>query len=124
MLRSGLFLVVGLLSLVAEASAQLEFRRGDLNNDQEVSLTDLSYLVTYLFADGASPACLDRADTNDDGLIDLADVTTLMRTVLEGAQGLLDRGVHVRLVEVEHVHLGLLQLPERGVAWAVLEALE
>ncbi len=73
-----------LLALASTVCGQLEFRRGDLNNDDEISLTDLSYLMTYLFHDGSAPACLDRADSNDDGRIDIADVTTLMSTVLNG----------------------------------------
>ncbi|MEM7261899.1 MAG: hypothetical protein AAF488_07885 [Planctomycetota bacterium] len=64
---------------VAPISAQeVEFVRGDLTQDHLTSLADFSYLAAYLFADGGEPACLDAADVNDDGAVDVGDLATLL----------------------------------------------
>ncbi|MBN1421833.1 MAG: hypothetical protein JXP34_23870 [Planctomycetes bacterium] len=54
------------------------FVRGDVTHDSTVNLGDAVALVHYLFQAGASPWCLDAADSNDDGRIDISDPTFLL----------------------------------------------
>lgn len=54
------------------------FKRGDTNLDTAIDLADAVYLLTYLFTDGAAPACQDTGDSNDDGVMDLSDAITIL----------------------------------------------
>ncbi len=49
------------------------FRRGEANADGDQNLADAIFILSYLFADGPIPTCLDAADANDDGATDMAD---------------------------------------------------
>ena len=55
--------------------------RGDVNSDGvNANLSDLTYLVNYLFLGGPAPSCLAEANINGDpaGRINLTDVTVLV----------------------------------------------
>lgn len=55
--------------------------RGNVNGDEtNANLSDLTYLVNYLFLQGPPPPCLAEANINGDpaGLINLTDVTLLV----------------------------------------------
>lgn len=56
--------------------------RGNINNsgDGVIDVTDLTYMVTYMFKHGAEPPCLEQADVNGVGgsTIDVADLTYLV----------------------------------------------
>lgn len=54
------------------------FRRGDINADGNVDLSDAISLLTYLFRDAPDPSCLDAADANHDKAIDLSDAITVL----------------------------------------------
>ncbi len=65
----------------------LDFARGDINLDGQVSIADSVLLGRLLFDgdDETVPACLDAADTNDDGGISMSDVVFLLNHLhLEG----------------------------------------
>jgi len=49
------------------------FRRGDLDGDGSLGLSDAVRLLDHLFRAGAAPECADIADLNDDGRVDLSD---------------------------------------------------
>jgi len=66
------------------ASATGLFRRGDLDRDGAVDLSDGVALVHQLYAGGAGPICPDAADANDDGTIDVADAITILRYLFQG----------------------------------------
>lgn len=59
------------------------FIRGDANVSGTFDLSDVIYILNYLFANSSQPPCLDAADTNDDGAIQISDAimafTTLFR---------------------------------------------
>jgi hypothetical protein len=57
---------------------EASFIRGDFDGDSEVIVTDAIVLAEYLFRVGPSPECLDAADVNDDGLLDVADPVYLL----------------------------------------------
>ena len=52
---------------------ELSFRRGDVNFDGSVDISDAIRTFDFLFLGGESVACPDAADTNDDGIIDISD---------------------------------------------------
>jgi hypothetical protein len=52
--------------------------RGDANGDEEVSLSDIVYLIFYLFKGGHSPDPLHIGDSNDDGQVSLSDIVFLI----------------------------------------------
>src|SRR5262245_4064950 len=54
------------------------FRRGDINGDLSWDISDPVYLLGNLMGGGPAPLCLDTADTNDDGALNIADVVQLL----------------------------------------------
>ncbi|MEM7163971.1 MAG: dockerin type I domain-containing protein [Planctomycetota bacterium] len=50
------------------------FLRGDADSDGIVGPMDAAFINAFLFAAGPAPACMDAADANDDGQIDVSDV--------------------------------------------------
>lgn len=60
-------------------------KRGDSNNDGTVNGADVSHLGNYLWTqDGPAPPCLNQADVNDDGAIDLSDQIYLLAWLFQG----------------------------------------
>lgn len=53
------------------------FRRGDINGQGSIDLSTSINLLNWLFSGGGEPGCLDAADMNDDGCIDMRDVLQL-----------------------------------------------
>ncbi|MEM7234920.1 MAG: VCBS repeat-containing protein, partial [Planctomycetota bacterium] len=54
------------------------FRRGDIDGNGTLSLTDAISVLQFLFQGGTIPACPDAADTDDDGAIVLTDPIRLL----------------------------------------------
>ncbi|MCA8960078.1 MAG: dockerin type I repeat-containing protein [Planctomycetes bacterium] len=55
------------------------FRRGDVNDDGAVDISDVIFLLASLFtADSAPLECDDAGDVNDDGMIDIGDAVTTL----------------------------------------------
>ncbi len=52
---------------------EVTFRRGEINGDRQLDLSDPVGILNYLFLAGEVPGCLDAADVNDDGAVDLSD---------------------------------------------------
>lgn len=61
-----------------------DFRRGDVNNDGLVDMTDVTSLMDYLFLGTFKQSCDDAADVNDSGIIDNSDVVYQLRFLFEG----------------------------------------
>jgi hypothetical protein len=63
---------------------------GNANNDASdaVDLSDLIYLVNYLFLGGPAPVCVEEANTNGDvgGSVDLSDLIHLVNFLFLGGQ--------------------------------------
>ena len=60
--------------------------RGNVDNDPEdkINITDLTWLVGYLFTQGADPACFREADINANGAINIVDLTYLVGFLFTG----------------------------------------
>jgi hypothetical protein len=61
-----------------DCGAALQFRRGLIDSNEAVDLTDPVYLLNYLFASGPPPSCPKAADVNDTGNLDLTDAVYLL----------------------------------------------
>jgi hypothetical protein len=66
------------------------FMRGETNADGRRNVADAVFVLTYLLAQGAAPACTDAADTNDDGTLDIADAISLLGHLFAGTGPLPD----------------------------------
>ena len=60
------------------------FKRGDVNNDGDVSIIDVTTLIDYLLSGDDSGINLDAADCNVDSGISILDVTALIDYLLSG----------------------------------------
>jgi hypothetical protein len=52
------------------------FRRGDVDANGVVEITDAVKLLGYLFLGGGTPECLEAGDTDNNGTIDITDAVT------------------------------------------------
>ncbi|MCA8959560.1 MAG: hypothetical protein KDC38_03560, partial [Planctomycetes bacterium] len=65
-------------------SGPIEFIRGDANGDGSVGdIGDPIFILGYMFASGPAPGCLESADANADGAVNLADVISLLVHLFE-----------------------------------------
>jgi hypothetical protein len=60
------------------------FRRGDVAGDGVLNITDVVVLLEYLVLGGVEPACLESADSNDDGTPDIADAIRIVLALFGG----------------------------------------
>jgi hypothetical protein len=56
---------------------------GDSNGDGRVTMSDLQFLVSYLYKQGQAPSPLSRADFDFDGTVDVADLIRMVGMVYE-----------------------------------------
>jgi len=54
------------------------FRRGDADTNNALDIADVIFSLSYLFVSGPAPTCLDAADANDDGRVDLSDAIRVL----------------------------------------------
>lgn len=55
-----------------------EWIRGDCNGDEEIGLSDVVYLINYLFNDGPAPDPIESGNLNCDDVVGLTDVVYLI----------------------------------------------
>ncbi len=65
------------LLLSSETSGLLMFRRGDVNNDGALNISDPSALLSSLFKGGNAPPCLAAADADGSSEVDISDAVYL-----------------------------------------------
>jgi len=61
-----------------------QFLRGDANSDQLLNVTDVIYLINYLFKSGPAPDPLKKANANCDGQVNVTDVIYLVNYLFKG----------------------------------------
>ena len=59
-------------------------RRGDINADRSIDISDAISLLLYLFAGGDAPVCDDIADVDDNGRPELTDAVALLTYLFRG----------------------------------------
>jgi len=52
--------------------------RGDVNDDQLVNISDVTFLIRYLYKNDATPGCCAEADVNNNDQINIIDITALI----------------------------------------------
>ena len=62
------------------------FVRGDVDLNCKHEITDALITLTYLFLDGSEPDCLDAADANDSGSLDISDPIFMLDWMFTGGQ--------------------------------------
>ncbi len=62
----------------------VSFIRGDANGDSIVTVSDVVYLINYLFHGGTPPEPLDAGDANSDHTVDITDVVYLINYLFKG----------------------------------------
>jgi hypothetical protein len=60
------------------------FIRGDASGDGVIDVSDVVYLINYLFINGPAPDPLEAGDVNCDGVIDISDVVYLTNYLFIG----------------------------------------
>ena len=63
---------------------QEPFICGDVNADGIYNISDITYLVAFLFAGGSPPMPLQSADCNEDGDIGISDLTCFINNMFLG----------------------------------------
>ena len=56
---------------------------GEANNDCEINISDAYFLVQYIFRDGSSPSCCDRADADGGGETNIGDVLFMVNYIFQ-----------------------------------------
>jgi hypothetical protein len=57
---------------------QSGFTRGDVNQDGDINVTDVTYLINYLFVGGPEPIPRESGDLNCNGVVDVVDIIYLI----------------------------------------------
>jgi len=68
--------------------AALPFRRGDVQGEGGVDLSDAVMLLDFIFQRGLAPSCRDAADANDDGRVNLLDAVGILAHLFRNAGAL------------------------------------
>ncbi len=69
-----------------EAAVVIEgnFIRGDANGDSSITISDVVFVINYLFQGGGVPNPYAAGDANSDGIIDLGDLVYLINYLFKG----------------------------------------
>jgi hypothetical protein len=59
---------------------------GDANSDGMVDISDVVYLIAYIFSGGSAPSPLLAGDANCDTMVDISDVVYLIAYIFSGGQ--------------------------------------
>jgi photosystem II stability/assembly factor-like uncharacterized protein len=70
---------VASLSILAQP-----FKYGDANGDRQITITDVVYLINYLFKGGPPSNHWEAADANCDGKVSVSDVVYLINYIFKG----------------------------------------
>jgi len=68
------------------------FKRGDANGDERVDISDAITLLKFLFINGGEPPCLDAADAEDNGFLNITDVLVILNDFFRDGTGIPDPG--------------------------------
>ena len=78
-----LYLEGGIL-IVERWTEPITVQRGDVDQDGNVNISDVTALIDYLLSGNADDISLDNADCDQDGNINISDVTSLIDYLLSG----------------------------------------
>jgi hypothetical protein len=69
---------------IPDACERRAFHRGDPNDDGSIDIADAIHILTYLFASGPPPACMESTDVNNSAAMDIADAVYLLAYLFGG----------------------------------------
>lgn len=72
------------LLISAKLTVLPPYQCGDATSDNMVNVTDVVYLIDYIFAGGPPPVPVQRGDVNCDSIVNISDVTYLISFVFGG----------------------------------------
>jgi len=70
-------------ALERDSTKVLRYKPGDCNGDDNVDISDVVCLISYIFS-GGTPVCLAASDANGDGMVDISDVVYLIAYIFSG----------------------------------------
>jgi hypothetical protein len=73
------------LRLTSETTGD-SFRRGDVNSDSTLNISDPSFLLANLFKGGTAPSCQAAADADGSNKVDISDAIYLFNYLFKGGQ--------------------------------------
>ncbi|MBI4603551.1 MAG: FG-GAP repeat protein, partial [Planctomycetes bacterium] len=68
------------------AEVRPHFRRGAVRGEERPDISDAIRLLGYLFLGAATPACLDAADADDSGSLELTDAVRILGYLFLGGE--------------------------------------
>jgi len=68
------------------------FKSGDANRDHKITVSDVVYLVNYLFKGGPAPSPSEAGNVNGDNKVTVSDVVYLVNYLFKGGPRALCRG--------------------------------
>ena len=63
-----------------------QFIPGDVNNDGQVNISDVTAIIDYMLSQDASTINFDAADLNEDGEVNISDVTLLIDMMISNPE--------------------------------------
>ena len=69
---------------VITATVAAPFKRGDVNNDGTVNISDVTSLIDYLLSNNSEGINMQAADVDGNTTINISDVTSLIDMLLSG----------------------------------------
>jgi hypothetical protein len=69
----------GMADTVTTTITVVSFLRGDVDLNNRYTMNDLADLISYVYRDGPEPQIMETADVNGDGIVNLIDITYLIR---------------------------------------------
>jgi hypothetical protein len=70
-------------ALERDSTKILRYKPGDCNGDDNVDISDVVCLISYIFS-GGTPVCLAASDANCDAMVDISDVVYLIAYIFSG----------------------------------------
>lgn len=80
---TGIFADSSSFSLV-DSIEVIGHRQGDINRNGRIDITDLTFLIDFIFRGGPSPEPLEAGDANYDGSVSVLDLTLLIDHIFRG----------------------------------------
>jgi hypothetical protein len=78
---------LGLSLAAARDGKAVDFIRGDANGDGVVSISDAQFIDSFIFQDSVSVPCMNAADVDDNGRMDLSDAVRILNfLILNGVE--------------------------------------
>lgn len=87
---------------IVEEDFPIPYLRGDVNNDNEVDVSDVTAIISYILGNSIPNFNVSAADANEDGDIDVSDVTLVISFIL-GNPWPESKGIDMWYLVGEHV---------------------